>query len=349
MKTISNDKSINKFKKNISNTNTNKTNNNKKINFKNDRKINKKLKFVLKKLEEPKNLSKEEKRELALKEIFNFYSSQNFVIDNKLSSFDKIKKKSGNMSLNEYCWFCNDFKICLTKDKIFSLFNKSTSVASKIMSFQEFKLSLISMSFALNDFKIEEINRSINIFIGKKKQKNKERSRFEKYNETEMNQNKEIIQKKMEEIVDIQNKEESEIIEDFFLFLEIDDRNKYMNKMKGIYNINKINELNLPKIQKPENTFINNKTNIYSKSHAIMTYNKKENDNSGTTIKKVNIGLPFWVKDMVEKKKEDSPKKEKFIYVLSEEENDLDDESEEKNQNFPVIESSGVPLFSKKK
>jgi hypothetical protein len=154
------------------------------------------VKYVLKKIEEPKNLSKEEKRELAIKEIFNFYSSQNFVLENKKSTFDKIQNKTGHLSLNEYCRFCNDFRIPLTKDRIFSLFNKSIVTSSKSMTFQEFKISLISMGFAINDFKIEEINRSINIFIGKVKNKNKEKSRFEPYNETEVNQNKEIIKKK---------------------------------------------------------------------------------------------------------------------------------------------------------
>ena len=334
----------NKIKKNKKSQNYNNNNINTNFNINSEKKINKKVRYILKKIEQPKNLSKDEKREIAIKEIFNYYSSKNVIIENKSSTFDKIQTKTGHLSLNEYCRFCNDFKIPLTKDKIFALFNKSTSLSSKIMTFQEFKISLISMSFAINDFRIEEINRSINIFIGKAKIKNKDRSRFEKYNEKEMKQNKEIIQEKMKEIDEIQKKNEDEIIEEFFQFLEIDDVNKYRPKMKGIYNANKINEISLPKIKVKENILINNKKNEYSKSNAILTYNKKNNDNSIPKLKKINIGKQFWIKDMIEKKKPDTPKRERIV-IESEESN----EDEEKDNNLPVIESSGIPLFSKNK
>jgi hypothetical protein len=339
-------KSLNTYKNNNKITEEN-------TNVKNEKKINKKVKYVLKKMEEPKNLSKEEKRELAIKEIFNYYSSQNFVLENKKSTFDKIQNKTGHLSLNEYCRFCNDFRIPLTKDRIFSLFNKSIATSSKSMTFQEFKISLISMGFAIKDFKIEEINRSINIFIGKVKKKNKEKSRFEPYNETEVNQNKEIIKKKMEEIEEIQKKSENEIIEALFKFLEIDDRNKYINKMKGIYNGNKKNEVNLPKIHKNENNKINNKSNFNSKSTSVLTYNKKDDNNSVAELKKFNLGNQLWAKDMVEKNKDDSPKRDRIIYVLSEEDSDEEKDNNLPNvpnvPNLPVIESSGIPLFSKKK
>ena len=47
---------------------------------------------------------------------------------------------------------------------------------------------------------------------------------------------------------------------------------------------------------------------------------------------------------MIEKKKPDTPKRERIV-IESEESN----EDEEKDNNLPVIESSGIPLFSKNK
>ena len=338
---INNNNNINS--NNLDNINVNNANiENKKT--KNDNKIKKKVRYVLKKLEEPKNLSKSEKRELAIKEIFDYYTNKNSIIENKSSTFDKIQNKTGHLSLNEYCRFCNDFKIPLSKDKIFSLFNKSTSNFSKIMTFQEFKISLISMSFTINDYKIEEINRSIDIFIGKTKLKNKEKSRFEKYNEKEMERNKEIIQEKMEKIDNLQKKSENELVEEFFEFLEIDDENKYRQKMKGIFNMKNKNEINLPKLNIKENALINNKKNEYSKSNSLLTYNKKENINTVPKIQKINIGKQIWIKDMVDKEKGDTPKRQRYIYESEESE----EEKDEKNNNLPIIEPSGIPLFSKK-
>ena len=47
---------------------------------------------------------------------------------------------------------------------------------------------------------------------------------------------------------------------------------------------------------------------------------------------------------MVDKDKEDTPKRQRYIYESEESE----EEKEEKNNNLPIIESSGIPLFSKK-
>ena len=346
---INNNTNNNIYNNNINKISNGKENNNFKIKNNginnNEKKVNKKVRYVLKKIEEPKNLSKEEKREIAIKEIFDYYSNKNIIIENKSSTFDKMKNKTGHLSLNEYCRFCNDFKIPLTKDKIFSLFNKSKSNNSKIMTFQEFNLSLISMSFTINDSKIEEINRSISIFIGKSKAKNKERSRFEKYNEKEMENNKKIIKEKMEKIEGLQRKSESELIEEFFEFLEIDYKDKYRQKMKGIFNGNSITEVSLPKINVKEKVLVNNQKNKYSKNNSILTFNKKENINSIPQIQKINIGKQFWIKGMVDKEKGDTPVRERYIYDSEESE----DQKEDNLPNLPVIESSGIPLFSKNK
>ena len=305
----------------------------KQLNNINEKKVNKKVRYILKKIEEPKILTKEEKREIAIKEIFDYYTNTNITMENKSKTFDKIQNKKDHLSLNEYCRFCNDFKIPLTKDKIFSLFNKSTSNHSKIMSFQEFKISLISMSFAINDFQIEEINRSINIFIGKERQKNKERSRFEKYDEKEVIKNKEIIKEKMVEIENLQKKSEDEIIEEFFEFLEIDNKDKYWDKMKRI---NKVKEITLPKININEN---------YLKTNSIVAFTKKERGNEKPKIKKIKAAKQVWTKDMIDKEKGDTPIRERYIYDLEE----SDEEINEDLPNLPVIESAGIPLFAKNK
>ena len=107
-----------------------------------------KLRFNIPKniIKQEKPKSKEEIRESAIIEIFNFYSSKN--IDN-LASFETMNINRGHMNLKGFCKFCNDFKIPLTKDKILALFNKSISNDSRIMSLQEFKICLISMSFEI--------------------------------------------------------------------------------------------------------------------------------------------------------------------------------------------------------
>jgi len=313
-----------------------------------EKKVKRKIRYILKKKEDTKKLSKDEKRELAFKEIFDHYSSKNSLIENKSSTFDAIQNKIGHLSLNEYCCFCNDFKIPLTKDKIFALYNKSISASSKVMSFQEFKVSLISMSFSINDYQIEEINRKINIFIGKAKLKNKERSRFEKEDEKEMEKNKEIIKEKMIEIENLQNKSENQIIDEFFEFLEIDYEDKYRQKMKGIYNpINKNikkNELSLPKIKENIPKKSNNKN---MKSNSVLSYKKKEEEDLKPVVKKLYVGMNIWLKDMVEKEKGDTPKRDRIVYDTDEESEEDEKEKDEKDDNLPAIESSGVPLFSR--
>ena len=339
----------NNFPKNLNTENSSNIKLRTEANERIEKQVKKKIRYILKKKEDTKKLTKDEKRELAFKEIFDHYSSKNSLLENKSSTFDAIQNKIGHLSLNEYCCFCNDFKIPLTKDKILALYNKSISSSSKVMSFQEFKVSLISMSFSINDSQVEEINRRINIFIGKAKLKNKEKSRFEKDDEKEMEKNKEIIKEKMIEIENLQNKSENQIIEEFFEFLEIDYEDKYRQKMKGIYNpINKNikkNELSLPKIRENIPKKSNNKN---MKSNSVLTNKKKEEENLKPIVKKLYIGKQIWVKDMVEKEKGDTPKRGKIVYDTEEEsEEDEKDEKDEKDNNLPAIESSGVPLFSR--
>ena len=301
------------------------------------------------KQEKPK--SKEEIRESAIIEIFNFYSSKN--IDN-LASFETMNINRGHMNLKGFCKFCNDFKIPLTKDKILALFNKSISNDSRIMSLQEFKICLISMSFEINKAQIDDINRSINIFIGKVNQKNKEKSRFEKENKQEKEKNKKIINNKMKLIETYQNKSEEELIEELFKLMEIDESKGYKQKMKGIYGIDD-KSINLPKIQTQEVNIINNTKSEHSKSNALLTFSKKDKGNPDK-IRKMNIGMRVWVKGMVEKERSETPKNKKIEYDFKEseesenkEEKDYENKEDEKKEDLPVIENKGIPLFSRNK
>ena len=319
-----------------------------KSNPKTTKNTKRKVHYILKKISKPeKAKSKDEIREDAIQDIFKFYSSIKSSIS---TSFESIKNSQGNLTLNGFSKFCSDFKIPLTKDKILSLFNKSKSNDSRIMTLQEFKICLISLSFEINKSQIDEINRSINIFIGRVNQKNKEKSRFEKEDKKvkEKEKNKEIINKKLKLIEEYQNKTEEELIEELFKFMEIDDSNKYKQKMKGINNIEN-KSINLPKIKNTEKILINNTKDEYSKSHALLTFNKKEKGKSDIT-KKVNIGMRVWVKGMIEKERNETPKKNEIKYEYeSEKSEEKEEKEEEKKENLPVIESKGIPLFSRNK
>ena len=310
-----------------------------------------KMKLIAKNiLKKEKSKTKEEIRESAIVDIFNFYSSSN---SDNLTSFEAIKNNKGHLNLKGFCKFCNDFKIPLTKDKILSLFNKSISNESRIMTLQEFKICLISLSFEINKSQIDEINRSINIFIGKVNQKNKEKSRFEKDNKQEKENNKNIISKKLKLIETLQNKSEEELIEELFKFMEIDDVQKYKQKMKGIFGIEN-QSINLPKIQTQEMTLINNTKSEHSKSNALLTFNKKEKGNPDK-IRKMNIGMRVWIKGMVEKERGETPKRKKIEYNYKDEESEKEEEKkdekkeDEKKEDLPVIENKGMALFSRNK
>ena len=340
---VTNESEVNENNYNIISTNKLKTNPKTTRNSKN---IKKRVNYILKKISKPeKSLTKDELREEAIKDIFNFYSSKK---SNNPTSFESIQNNKSNLNINSFCKFCNDFKIPLTKDKILSLFNKSISGDSRVMNLQEFKLCLISMSFEINKAQIDEVNRSINIFIGKVNQKNKDKSRFEKENKKEKEKNKEIINKKLKLIEEYQNKSEEELIEDLFKFMEIDDSDKYKQKMNGGLGIEH-KSLNLPKIKIPNNNnHINNKKSEHSKTNALLTFNKVEKENPDK-IKKMKIGMRIWVKGMIEKERNETPKNKKIEYESEESKEEEEEKEEEKKDELPVIESQGIPLFSRNK
>ena len=100
-----------------------------------------------------KNMSIQEKREIALKEIFYFYSRQHTFVGHK-STFDSIKDKFDHLNLSEFMKFCNEFKILVNKGGLVEIFKKTANL-SKEMNLEEFKIGLQKISFAINDEKIE--------------------------------------------------------------------------------------------------------------------------------------------------------------------------------------------------
>ena len=345
---ISNDLQLNTFNintKEIKKTNYNLNSSDKlKSNPKTTRNTKKKVNFILKKIsKKEKPQTKEEIREAAITDIFNFYST---IISSNSTSLETLKNNKGYINLTAFCKFCNDFKIPLTKDKVLSVFNKSISGNSRNMSLKDFKICLISLSFEINKSQIDDLNRSINIFIAKVNQKNKEKSRFAKDDPKEKEKNKEIINKKLKLIEKYQNKSEEELIEEFFIFLEIDDINKYKQKMKGIFGgENRV--INLPKIKTQEIQIINNTKDEHSKSNALLTLSKKEKGID--TIKKMNIGRRVWVKGMIEKERGETPKKQKIEYESEESEDKEKTNDDKKEEELPNIESQGMHLFSRNK
>ena len=106
-----------------------------------------------------KIISKEEKRDLAIKEIFFFYSRQHAFVGYK-STFDILKDKMEHMDLSEFYKFCSEFKILVSREKLIEIFKKSAS-NTKEMSLDNFKESLQKISVATNDEKIKVIKKRI--------------------------------------------------------------------------------------------------------------------------------------------------------------------------------------------
>ena len=176
-----------------------------------DKKKVMKPKTFLPKIKTKNNLSKEEKREMNLKEIFNFYSHLHTNAGHKLT-FDSIKDKFEHLNLNEFLKFCNEFKILLPKEILSKIFLKKSEL-TKEMSFLEFQVTLIEISVEINQEKIKQLRKRIKMYRN--------------------NGEIELIKKCNDEISLLKQKTREELIEEFYEYLEIDDVDKYRKKMKG--------------------------------------------------------------------------------------------------------------------
>ena len=176
-----------------------------------DKKKVMKPKTFLPKIKTKNNLSKEEKREMNLKEIFNFYSHLHTNAGHKLT-FDSIKDKFEHLNLNEFLKFCNEFKILLPKEILSKIFLKKSEL-TKEMSFLEFQVTLNEISVEINQEKIKQLRKRIKMYRN--------------------NGEIELIKKCNDEISLLKQKTREELIEEFYEYLEIDDVDKYRKKMKG--------------------------------------------------------------------------------------------------------------------
>ena len=127
---------------------------------KDDKKFNYR-KIFLPKIKARNNLSNEEKREINLKEIFNFYSHLHTNAGHRLT-FDSIKDKFEHLNLNEFLKFCKEFKILLPKEILSKIFLKKSEL-TKEMSFLEFQVTLNEISIEINEEKIRQLKKIMNI------------------------------------------------------------------------------------------------------------------------------------------------------------------------------------------
>ena len=157
------------------------------------------------------NLSKEEKREINIKEIFTFYSHLHTNAGHKLT-FDSIKEKFEHLNLNEFLKFCNEFKILLPKEILLKIFLKKSEL-TKEMSLIEFQVTLNEISNEINEEKIRQLKKRIKMYKSK--------------GDTE------LVKKCNDEINLLKQKTREELLEEFYEYLEIDNVDKYRKKMKG--------------------------------------------------------------------------------------------------------------------
>ena len=201
---------------------------------KGDKQLKYKKRF-LPKIKTKNNLSKEEKREINIKEIFNFYSHLHSNAGHKLT-FDSIRDKFEHLNLNEFLKFCNEFKILLPKEILSKIFLKKSQL-TKEMSFLEFQVTLNEISIEINEEKIKQLKKRVKMYKTK----------------GEVG----LIKKCNDEINLLKQKTKEELLEEFYEYLEIDDENIYRKKMKGyelpIFYSNIYNNLNMNKVQINEN------------------------------------------------------------------------------------------------
>ena len=269
--------------------------NNKNSNFFNYRyNNNNNRKAEIPKIKSKNDLSKEEKRELNIKEIFNFYSHQHSNAGHK-TTFDSIRDKFEHLNLSEFSKFCTEFKILIPKEKIVEVFKKSAAL-TKEMSLQEFKMALSKISLAINEDKIKQLKRRIKHFKNTLNYNNKNIT-IENLKKEQVD---ELIKKCKEDIKEFNKKTNEELLEEFYLYLEIDDEEKYHQKMKGFV---------LPIFQ----------------GGILQTVGLEPNNTKNVPVK-VNIGRQIYIKEMIEKRKEQKKTIEKNVIRV----NGLDREYQKK-------------------
>ena len=179
-------------------------------------------------------------RDIALKEIFNFYARQHGAFSAH-PTFDEILHKKNILIISEYARFTSDFNIKLPKVKIAEVYKKSIENINE-MNFKEFLSSLEKLSNEINKYAINIID--INI----KRKKNavkKIQEKIDKIKDENVSFKNDLKEQSQleNEIFDLGEEKKilnsltkSEIYENFVKTLEIDNYN-FRKKMKGFENV----------------------------------------------------------------------------------------------------------------
>ena len=99
-------------------------------------------------------MSKEEKRSLAIKEIFHFYAKQHNIVG---TTFDEMRSKTSQLDLGEFMKFCIEFKIPCKKELLMEVFKKTSSKTTQ-MTYEEFLVALNNISIKINEDRIDFLN-----------------------------------------------------------------------------------------------------------------------------------------------------------------------------------------------
>jgi len=210
-------------------------------------------------------LTKDQKIENNLKEIFNFYSNQH----NPMASaptFEEIAFRQINLDLAEFSKFCIEFEIPITKAKMVELFKKNAS-NRRDMSYSEFKNSLEKIGQEMNNSKKENLQKKIKLYnellfkmddIENSVQDFKRKGVFEHFNDLDnpnkfnirnshrLNTQKAIViydnkKKSYEselkefelELIKLNHFSNKDIFDEFINFIGINEPKIYRKKMKG--------------------------------------------------------------------------------------------------------------------
>ena len=186
---------------------------------------------------------KDKRRKIELQKIFYFYTKQH-KINNRFATFESYIKNKENMNLIEFCKFCIEFKLKITKNKIIEVF-KSSSSNIKEINFEQFLFSLEQIAQIMNNDKIDNAEKMKIIYMNKIKEikllMNKEEKRKDESNEEniEDNNNKEE-NKNNETILKNNNNEEINNEENSHIKLINTENNNNLKKNKSILKKNLI-------------------------------------------------------------------------------------------------------------
>ena len=244
-------------------------------------------------------LTREEKRVIAFKEIFDFYSRQHNLVG-QTPLFETIQEKKKHIDLAEFSKFVNEFNIPITRQKLVEIFKKETSNL-RTMTFEEFQKAIERIATSINEVKktylnrkINQIKEELNIMEIKETQRQEEEKLHNLFTEKntggkakcslEKNQfyylskrkkMLEEISSKKYELDKIERKTYQEVKEEFYEFISIDKESEYRKKMKGFNTIPfNTHDKNYRIPQKTLNYKMKNMTDTID----IINYKKREKE-----------------------------------------------------------------------